>query len=667
MKPLPLAVCASLTVLACAPPVGHAAVVRGFVRTDSGAPISGARVTLVAPDTSQLLEARSAADGRYEFSPVPSGTWTMGASRLGRAYAETLRIVSASDLSQDFALPPDTHPGRWSVIGNTDPENLYATDSGSLLPDGRILYCHDTIDPIVFDPGNGAKSFPPASPSMQGCHATTLQADGRLIFVGGHDSGDFRDAVRTVKAYDVAANQWTVLPSMIEERWYPGLVRLADGRLLAMGGGQRPNAQRTPTCEIYDPANPGWTATAPMSNPSDYPPAVLLYDGRVLRSWWPPQLYDVSAGTWTTTGAMVQTNRFWPGHCDHSLVVLPDGRACAVGIYRGALSDPSMIELYDPATETWSLGANATVTRSQPEVVMLPTGQVLVAGGRLEDPGQPVPTNEWNQTRLADLYDPASNGWRRCADMKWFREYHAVTVLVPDGRVVTTAGTGGPAQPGVSNEVEAFEPPYLFRGIRPRIDEVSATSLENGETFQLRVARTDSVTSVVLAGTNAVTHWVDGGVPRVIGLPFVQAGGVLQVTIPADQNLAPVGCYILFAMVDDIPSAGVIVRIVPGGSVGVPGEIAPQGPLTIRVQPNPSRSATRIAWYQAGNGDVRFSIFDLTGREVFTARREEGAGWHHLEWNGFSSAGDRLPPGLYLAEVKSASARRMTKVARIGP
>src|SRR5439155_7808681 len=117
-----------------------------------------------------------------------------------------------------------------------------------------------------------------------------LLADGSLIFVGGQDTGDFREDVRTVKTYDYLTNCWTVLPSMIEQRWYSGLVRLADGRLMAMGGGQRPNAQRTPTCEIFDPANPGWTATGSMSNPSEFAPSVLLLNGKVLRSWWPSQL-----------------------------------------------------------------------------------------------------------------------------------------------------------------------------------------------------------------------------------------------------------------------------------------------------------------------------------------------------------------------------------------
>ncbi len=399
----------------------QAATVRGTVVGWDNPALAGARVTLANADTSVVLETRSAADGTYRFEAVPGGSWRVGASRLSYDYQEVLLVVGAAEIVQDFSLGAGVHPGRWTTIGNTDPENLYATNSASLLPDGRIFYCHDTLEPVLFNPINGAKSFPTSSPSQQGCHISTLLPDGRLVFIGGQDSGDFRDAVRTVKSFDATTGTWQVLPDLIEERWYPGLARLADGRLLVMGGGQRPNAQRTATCEIYDPRTNAWTATASMSNPSDYPPALLLQTGKVLRSWWPPQLFDPSLNQWTNTGGMVQPNRFWPGHCDHTLVRLADGRACAIGIYRGSLVSPSMIELYDPGSGAWSLGANADVTRSQPEVALLPTGQVFVAGGKLEDSNPAVSTNTYGQTRLTDLYDPTTNTWRRCADMAWFR------------------------------------------------------------------------------------------------------------------------------------------------------------------------------------------------------------------------------------------------------
>ena len=641
-----------------------AAAVRGAVQGWNSPALAGARVTLANADTSVVLEARSATDGTYRFEGVSTGSWRIGASHLGYAYQEALQVVGAVEVVQDFSLGPDVHPGRWTTIGNTDPENLYATNSASLLPDGRIFYCHDTLEPVLFNPVSGAKSFPASSPSQQGCHISTLLPDGRLVFIGGQDSGDFRDAVKTVKAFDAVAGTWQVLPDLIEERWYPGLARLGDGRLLVMGGGQRPNAQRTPTCEIYDPRSNTWTATASMSNPSDYPPAVLLQNGKVLRTWWPPQLFDPALNQWTNTGTMVQPNRFWPGHCDHSLVRLGDGRGCAVGIYRGSLSSPSMIELYDPTPGTWSLGANASVTRSQPEVALLPTGQVFVAGGKLEDTNPSVSTNDYGQTRLTDLYDPATNSWRRCADMAWFREYHATTLLVPDGRVITTAGTGGPANPGVSNDVEAFEPPYLFRGIRPRIDDVSSTSMPHGGTLNLTVTRTNAVTTMVLVGMSSVTHWVDGGLPLVVTVPFTQSGNTVTATIPTDANLAPTGHYLLFAMVDDIPSKGTVLQITDSTTVSVPPQLPP-GLLTGTIRPNPFARSVELRWYQPVAGRANIRILDLGGRTVFEQSTSGDPGWRQLEWDG-RVRGQTASAGVYFLSVDAGGHRWAARLIRLG-
>lgn len=628
----------------------HAGTVRGVVRGWNSAGLSEARVTLATLDTSVVFEIRSETDGAYSFENVAGGSWRAGASHRGYAYAETLRVVGVGEVVQDFLLGPDVHAGQWATIGNTDPENLYATNSGSLLPDGRIFYCHDTQDPVLFDPVTRTKTFPAGSPSQQGCHISTLLLDGRLIFIGGQDSGDFRDAVRTVKTFDPASGAWQLLPLLNEQRWYPGMAHLPDGRLLVMGGGQRPDAQRTPTCEIYDQRRNSWTVAASMSNPSDYPPAVLLRTGKVLRSWWPPQLYDPTLDQWIDTGPMVQSNRLWPGHCDHSLLRLADGRACAVGIYRGSLSSPSMIELYDPMSGTWSLGSNADVTRSQAEVVLLPTGQVFVAGGKLEDPNPAVPTNAYGQTKRTDLYDPVSNTWRRCADMAWFREYHATTLLVPDGRVVTTAGTGGPANPGVSNDIEAFEPPYLFRGIRPRIDAISATSLPHGTEVALTVSRTDSVTGAVLVGAGAVTHWVDGGLPMIVPLAFTQQGSLVRATIPIDPDVAPPGYYMLFVLVDDIPSMGSMVTVTDSVAVEIPSVPRPVR-LVGAVRPNPFTDQLHLSWFQPEAGRALVRIHDVAGREILERRVDGGAGWQTLDWDGRKDRGTPSRPGVYFLRI----------------
>ena len=464
-----------------------------------------------------------------------------------------------------------------------------------------------TIDPVLFDPVSGTKSFPPGSNSIQGCHIPTLMADGRLLFIGGQDTGDFRDATRMVKAFDPSNGTWEVLPQLNEQRWYPGMVRLGDGRFLVMGGGQRPNAQRTETCEIFDSRNRTWTVAASMSNPAEYTPAVLLRTGKVLRSWWPPQLYDPALNRWDDTGPMVQANRFWPGHCDHSLFRLSDGRACAVGIYRGTLTSPSMIDLYDPATNTW----------------------------------------------------------HRCADMAWYREYHATTLLVPDGRVITTAGTGGPANPGVSNDIEAFEPPYLFRGIRPRIEAVSATSLPHGSNITLSISRTNALTDVVLVGTGAVTHWVDGGLPLIVPLTFIQQGQTVTATIPANVNFAPAGHYMLFALVDGIPSKSIVINVKDSVTVSVP----PQRPSTEFIgsaSPNPFTTSVQFRWFQPQSGRVALSIHDLSGRRVIDRPMTPGVGWHDFEWDGRSDSGKRLAAGVYFLRLNMGSRFWTSRIVSLG-
>jgi hypothetical protein len=152
------------------------------------------------------------------------------------------------------------------------------------------------------------------------------------------------------------------------------------------------------------------------------------------------------------------------------------------------------------------------------------------------------------------------------ADMNRFIHYHNVTLLVPDGRVIATGGAGLTANrsfAGDDSSIEAFEPPYLFRGVRPRIDSLSTTDLVLGSNFTLRVSLTEAITQLVLVSARATTHWVDGGPQRYLSLDFTQNGPEVTAMIPSDPVRALAGYYILFALVDDIPSAGRMVRITP--------------------------------------------------------------------------------------------------------
>jgi hypothetical protein len=532
--------------------------------SSNGLPVGTARITLFTPNLSQFFETRTGRNGRYTISGVPSMPYRLGVAMPGCGYQEIQVDTNGSTQTKDFALAPETHPGQWSIVGNTLPEFLDGTDIAVLLASGKIFYCHDTMDPLIFDPVTGGKFYATGSGLPGGCMNGTLGSDGKVFFVGGQegdDPGNFVLAVRYTRRYDPVSDTWERLQDLLQPngRWYPGFARLSDGSYLVMGGGTRPNAERTNTCERWNPVTESWSWTGSMLSPAEFPPTALLHNGKVLITWSPPQLYDPVTGDWSLTGNFVQPNRGWPNHSDHSIVVLADGRVAAVGVRKGPDGNQGMTEIYNPQTQTWGLGSNPGLVRLQPEVVQLPTGQIFVGAGEAEGNLGGIP-NTLGIVKWTDLYNPETDTWRRMADMAHFREYHAVTLLVPDGRVLTTGGTKIKFQVGpTSADIEAFSPPYLFRGVRPQITQSNAV-MNRGSAQQMTVFPNTRITSIVLIGTQATTHWVDGGIPRRVVLEPTSRSGV-TFNLPSDPNALPSGYYMMFAMVDDIPSVAKIVRI----------------------------------------------------------------------------------------------------------
>ncbi len=558
-----------LDVFVSAPVAGIGSVAGIVSDLATGTGIPGGRVTLFKSDLSFFKETRSAADGSYAFGSVPSGSYQLGVAKKGCEYQEeSIAVVANSQVSEDFFLSAEDNPGSWTVIGTTAPEFLDASDVGVLRPDGSIFYCHDTTDSIVFNPIDGTRIFPQSSGSEQGCMSATHLEDGSILMFGGQNDsspGSFQNAVSWVKKFR-PDNTWEILGNMNAPngRWYPGLARLNDGRPLVFGGGTAPSAVRTNTSEIFDPATSTWTNTGNMGSANEFAPAALLHNGLVLRTWGSaPELYDPATNQWSATGGLVAPNRGFPGHSDHSLLVLTDQRALILGVDRLNQPMASMTEYFDPSSGTWSAGTSPDLVRFQGEVVYMPDGQIFYGAG---DQGA-APGSEPNVlgiVRRCDLLDPVTGSWRRVADMQAFREYHAVTLLIPDGRIVTTGGTRIKFAVGPTTaDIEAYSPPYLFRGVRPQISNLSDSTPVRGQTLSVDVFPETALTRFVLMGLQTQNHWIDGGIPRRIELSVAQVGPSAQLTLPTDADLLPAGWYMLFAMVDDIPSEAVILRVDP--------------------------------------------------------------------------------------------------------
>ncbi|MFN0175450.1 MAG: PKD domain-containing protein [Saprospiraceae bacterium] len=542
----------------------------GTVTDPFGAPIPNARVTIFLVDTSNFHETRTDANGVYLFENLAPYYFMFGVSKPGFAYFENTTTGIVGTVIHDAQLDPETEPGRWDIVMQS-PEALGGTDLGVLMPNGSIYYCHNTKDPFYFSPTENDTSFAKGSIFAQGCVAPALLLNGQLLFAGGTLEEDgYGPACKKVKTFDPITDLWPYQPDMLDARWYPTLAPLYDQRLLIVGGGDLntglPNAKRTKTSEVYDPATgfAQWADTVKFGN--EVSAVVPLFTGKILMTFRPPQLFDPTTLQWDMAADFVQGNRLPNGdHCDHEIVLRPNGQVVAIGYKSFTPGQPGVnVEIYDPIQNVWSLGNNFAPTRSRAKIVQLPDEKILVMGGFKEQTTDPTPVNNWGYMGLTDQYDPATDTWRRLANMNWKREYHTITILVPDGRVIAVGGEGAPGNEPPQSIIEAFSPPYLFKGVRPEISNFNKTVFQRGETIAFEAHKTNALTKVMLMSNAVMTHFMNSGNGRCLELDFIQNGNQVSATLPSDSLRIMPGWYMLFGMVDDIPSVAQMVQILPG-------------------------------------------------------------------------------------------------------
>ncbi|MEO5572809.1 MAG: galactose oxidase-like domain-containing protein [Bacteroidia bacterium] len=542
--------------------------------------MSGARVTLFNADTTFFRETRVNGSGNYSFTNIPANVYSLGVSYLNKQYQQVSLNVSANT-THNFSLLPETQTGQWNVIVQS-PEPLGGTNLGALMPDGKIFYCHETVDPFYFDPAINDTISAPGSGSVQGCVGPILTNDGKLWFIGGALVPTYGPGSKKVKTFNQSNGSWQFQPDMLDWRWYPSLIQLPSSKILIFGGGGLNNPVRTNTSEIYNPATGTSVFTDTLAIGNEVSPTVVLYNGKVLMTHRPPQLFNPATNQWSLAGAFVQSPRTPNGdHSDCELVLMPDGEAIAIG-YKSFTAGiyGTFIERYNPVTDSWSLGTSILPIRSRAKTVLLPDKKILVMGGYKENPSDTTSTNQYGYMNLCDLYSPATDSWRRLKRLNYQREYHCNAILVPDGRIIAVGGEGQPGNEPPFSVIEAFKPPYLFRGVRPQIINLNQTSFARNASINFDFQKTDSVTEVILMSNALVTHFMNSGNNRYLTLNFTRTGNHITATLPSDSVTLLPGFYMLFAMVDDIPSVAKIIKIENSVCIPPSALITPAGPTT---------------------------------------------------------------------------------------
>jgi hypothetical protein len=437
----------------------------------------------------------------------------------------------------------------------------------------------------------------------------TEQTDSDLLhlhhFPGLHDCWLF----------DAPSERWTRTASLVSRgfsedyhaaghagdpvggRWYPTLTTLENGDVLALAGHPSQYDNRHyhhiperftahPTGVAVPLMPPHWTLFRELPDgtqfanhaaPIVYPRALLLPSGAVfsvtpLGTEPRGQLIDPFTENRQFIGDTPPTHdtgfdTFYSQDASAVLLPLLPEENYRARILLTGLRDAFIIDL-DAANPRWERTGPRHLLPVPPrlngpnplryhgDAVILPTGDVLVCGGcdvfRRDD----------NAVLETELYHPATNTWEALPAANVVRNYHSVSLLLPDGRIWTAGSThdGAADHTKIEPRIEILHPPYIERSDRPVIESV-AEELTPAATVTIRTHDAANIARVALLRAGSVTHAFNSD-QRYIGLTFFAHGPTLFATAPPNHRVAPPGHYLLFIVdAQGRPSTGRFVRM----------------------------------------------------------------------------------------------------------
>ena len=277
-----------------------------------------------------------------------------------------------------------------------------------------------------------------------------LLPDGDALAAGGIDNDA---ALASAEVYSPAAGTWAATGSLATARLVFQMVLLRNGNVLAAGGQDSSGLGATPlaSAEVYNPAAGTWIATGTLTLPRTFFQMMLLPNGNVLAAGGrnPPnvagsgttpalasaEVYNPAAGTWTATGALGSASETF------AMVLLANGNVLAAGqgylLSSQTTTTPatfqSFASVYNPASGTWTATGAFDTPRILFQMVLLPNGNVLAAGGQSQPPNGDSPLAS------AEIYNPTAGTWTTTGPLTTPRASFEM-VLLSNGNVLAVGG-----------------------------------------------------------------------------------------------------------------------------------------------------------------------------------------------------------------------------------
>ncbi|WP_156726160.1 radical copper oxidase GlxA [Streptomyces apocyni] len=372
---------------------------------------------------------------------------------------------------------------------------------------------------------------------------------------------DFQ-GIKAAYEFDPKAEKYIPVDPMKKARWYPTLVTLDNGKVLAVSGLDEVGVVDPGDNEIYDPKTKKWSKGPTRYFPT-YPALFLTKGGKLFypaanAGYGPadkgrtPGIWDLKKNTFEKVPGLTDINQtetaaslLLPPAQDQKVMILGGG---GVGESTKSTARTALIDLKDdnPAFED---GPRLPQGTRYLNSVILPDDSVFTTGGSKDYRGRGA-----SDVLKAQFYDPQTNAFTPAADPTVGRNYHAEALLLPDGRVATFgsdplfADKQNTKLGTFEQRVEVYTPPYLHKNQDDRpvlsdgpqeLDQKGRATFKTKDPQRIERAR--------LMRPSAVTHVTDVE-QRSIALELSKGEDSVTVTVPDDKALVPPGWYMVFAI-----------------------------------------------------------------------------------------------------------------------
>jgi N-acetylneuraminic acid mutarotase len=242
-------------------------------------------------------------------------------------------------------------------------------------------------------------------------------------------------AIENAYKYSPATNTWTPIASLPAPRgWFSAA---SDGTYVYLLGGVDQNFTTTATLWRYDPVSNTYNTSLPSYTIPTYFHASAYLNGKIYRiagaaigTDYHVEVYDIATNTWSMAANYPVAN--------HSLMAVALGAYIYAG---GGNASPDKTHRYDPSTDTWDDAAIADLPAGRSAAASgVYNGSWLLAGGDVN----------FAISNSVIAWDPATNTWNNLPNMVQARDYLGGATAGQSFHAV--AGNSGPGTPTNENQ-----------------------------------------------------------------------------------------------------------------------------------------------------------------------------------------------------------------------